>query len=309
MNPRHLSIRLLQVYIQVVRSGSISAAAQVLHLAQPTVSLQMKKLTDLVGDPLLEQRDGKTVTTDIGLDLYHAACDVITRLEDFDNELEAARGGETGHFSIGIVTTAKYVIPRILGAFSRQYPKIRTTLNIGNRAHVLHRFSRQEDDLYLFSHPPGGEGVQARRIIKNPLQLIAPPDHWATGLTGKGQAIPFEDIKNERFLIREPGSATRMMFEAWLSQNGQVLTDLMQIESNEAIRLGVASGLGLSVISEHTLQEGSGDCARLKVHGFPLESHWYLVQHGDRRLPYAAKKLSDFIDEKLQDCIRADWIP
>ena len=304
MNIRHLSVRQLQVFVAAVRSGNLSATARELHLTQPTVSLQVKRLADVLGEKLLEAREGTLVPTDAGQALYGAACDVLTRLEELNATLNQVRSGETGHFSIGIVTTAKYVVPRILGAFARQFPHVRITLNIGNRAHILQRFLQQADDLYLFSHPPTGEHVSATRIIKNPLQIIAPPDHWAAGRT----SLHFRELVSERFLLREPGSATRMMFEAWLSQQGLAIQDTMQIESNEAIRLSVASGLGLSVISEHTLQEGREHYALLQVEGFPLHSHWYIVQHEGRRLPYAAQSLMQFMGAHLQDCIRPDWI-
>jgi len=304
MNIRHLSVRQLQVFVAAVRAGNLSATARALHLTQPTVSLQIKRLSEVLGEKLLEQREGILVPTDAGQALHDAARDVLTRLEELSSTLDHVRSGAAGHISIGVVTTAKYVVPRILGAFARLYPHVQITLNIGNRAHVLQRFLQQADDLYLFSHPPTGEHVRATRIIKNPLQIIAPPDHWAAGRAD----LRFEDLLAERFLIREPGSATRMMFEAWLSQEGLALRNTMQIESNEAIRLSVASGLGLSVISEHTLQEGRENFAVLEVEGLPLHSHWYAVQHDGRRLSHAAQRLMQFIGAHLQDCIRADWI-
>ena len=299
MNIRHLSFRLLQVYIQVVRLGTISAAARALHLTQPTVSLQLKKLAEAVGEPLFEHRDGRLAATPVGAELYRAACDVLGRFDDFNHFIEQARGGNSGNLSIGIVTTAKYVVPRILGAFYRQFPNVNVTLNIGNRAHILGRFDRQDDDLYVFSHPPSGAAVRATRILRNPLQVIAPLDHWAIGK----QRLVFADLRRERFLVREPGSATRMMLDSWLTGHGMELGDTMQIESNEAIRLGVAAGLGLSVISAHTLQEGREQLAVLPVDGFPLESNWYLVSRKDRRLHYAAMQLIRFIAEHLRHCV------
>jgi DNA-binding transcriptional LysR family regulator len=299
MNVRHLSFRLLQVYIQVVRLGTVSAAARALHLTQPTVSLQLKKLAEAVDEPLFDSRDGRMVPTTVGDELYRAACDVLGRFEDFNGFIQQARGGNSGNISIGIVTTAKYVVPRILGAFYRQFPNVNVTLNIGNRAHILGRFARQEDDLYVFSHPPSGMEVQARRILSNPLQVIAPVDHWAVGRT----QLRFADLQRERFLIREPGSATRMMLESWLIGHGMELGNTMQIESNEAIRLSVAAGLGLSVISAHTLQEGRERLAVLPVDGFPLESNWYLVSRKDRRLQYAAMQLIEFMAEHLRHCV------
>ncbi|MEB0140628.1 MULTISPECIES: LysR family transcriptional regulator [unclassified Undibacterium] len=304
MNIRHLSFRLLQVYVQLVRSGTISAAARELHLTQPTVSLQLKKLREAVHDPLFETREGRMVLSHIGAELYSAACDVLIRFGDFNEFLEHARGGSSGHITIGIVTTAKYVMPRILGAFYRHFPQVNVTLHIGNRAHILERFAKQEDDLYVFSHPPSGQSVQAARILKNPLQLIAPLDHWAA----QQSALDFSQLRHERFLMREPGSATRMMFEAWLSAQGIELTNTMQIESNEAIRLSTASGLGLSVISAHTLQEGREQVLTLNVKGFPLESNWYLVSRKDRRLSAATMQLIRFMAAHLIDCVQADWV-
>jgi DNA-binding transcriptional LysR family regulator len=304
MNVLHLSFRLLQVYVQVVRLGNMSAAARSLHLTQPTVSLQLKKLSEAVGEQLLDNRQGRMVTTHIGDELYRAACDVLGRFDDFNVFLQEARGGSSGHINIGIVTTAKYVLPPILGAFYRQFPQVGVTLNVGNRAHILERFDKQEDDLYLFSHPPSGPHVLATRILKNPLQLIAPIDHWAAKL----KHLSFADLRHERFLIREPGSATRMMFESWLSSQGADLSNTMQIESNEAIRLSVASGLGLSVISAHTLEQGREKLAILPVDGFPLESNWYLVTRKDRRLSHAAMQLVRFIGEHLHECIEPAWV-
>ncbi|PWF44726.1 LysR family transcriptional regulator [Massilia glaciei] len=299
MDVRQLSFRLLQVFVHVARTRNISATARMLHLTQPTVSMQLKKLRDAVGEPLFHYHDGEMVLTDVGSELQLAARDVLGRFDDFDLFLGRLRGGSAGHINIGIVTTAKYVLPRILGPFYRQFPKITVTLSIGNRAHIMDRFARQDDDLYVFSHPPTGTTVQANRILKNPLQIIAPLDHWAAGRAG----LAFSEIRDERFLIREPGSATRMMFDAWLTGHGVELTDTMQIESNEAIRLSTASGLGLALISAHTLQEGRDEVKVLPVEGFPLESNWYLVSRKDRRLPHAAMQLIEFIADNLADCV------
>ena len=308
MDVRHLSFRLLQVYVQVVRLASVSAAARLLHLTQPTVSLQLKKLADEVGQPLLEYREGKVHTTYVGDALFQAASDVLSRFDDFSALLEEAKGGRSGTLSLGIVTTAKYVMPTILGAFDKMNPKIDVTLNVGNRAHILNRFAHQDDDLYLFSQPPSGEQVQACRIIKNPLQLLAPADHWATRYCEQGGELDFAQLKNERFLMREPGSATRMQFESWLSSQGVELSKTMQIESNEAIRLGVASGLGLAVLSTYTLAQSNDQFKILKVKGFPLNSHWYLVARKDKRLSASARRLVQFIAQHLTDCIEAQWV-
>lgn len=304
MDVRQLSFRLLQVYIKVVQEGGISAAARELHLTQPTVSLQLKKLSEVVKEPLLLSSHSGLQPTAAGLALYQAACDVLSRFDDLNSELNELNQGRRGSLSIAVVNTAQYLMPRILAPFYQRFPQIEVTLHIGNRAQILSRFEQQQDDIYLFSHPPGGEHVLATPIVKNPLQLIAPSDHWAVGR----QQLSFAQLKQERFLLREPGSATRMMFEAWLSSQGIQLSHSMQIESNEAIRLSVAAGMGLSVISGHTLLEGREKLAVLDVAGFPLNSHWYLVRNADKRLSYAAQSLTQFIAAHLPDCIEADWL-
>ncbi len=122
----------------------------------------------------------------LAMHYFRRRLDVLSRFDDFSALLEEAKGGRSGTLSLGIVTTAKYVMPTILGAFDKLNPKIDVTLNVGNRAHILNRFAHQDDDLYLFSQPPSGEQVQACRIIKNPLQLLAPADHWATRYCEQG---------------------------------------------------------------------------------------------------------------------------
>ena len=304
MDIRQLSFRLLQVYIKVVQLGNISAAARALHLTQPTVSLQLKKLSDVMQTPLLQPSRNGLQPTAAGQALYQAACDVISRFDDLNSELSELSSGRRGRLSIAVVNTAQYLMPRILGPFYQQYPHLEVTLHIGNRAQILNRFSEQQDDIYLFSHPPSGEHVVAKPIVKNPLKLIAPAGHWAA----TQRQLPFSALKQERFLLRENGSATRLMFEAWLSSQGIELSHSMQIESNEAIRLSVAAGLGLSVISGHTLLEGREKLAELDVLGFPLHSHWYLVRNAEKRLSDAAGALKQFIDQHLADCIEAEWL-
>lgn len=304
MNIRHLSFRLLQVYQAVVQHGSISQAARQLHLTQPTVSIQLKKLSEWAGEPLLETYQGLLVPTPVGAELYRASQDVLGRFADFSQFVQSARAGNSGSLSLGIVTTAKYILPRLLAEFSRRFPQIELTLNIGNRAQILSRFEQQQDDLFLFSHPPAGNQVLARRLLKNPLQLIAPPGHWGSGRTD----LTMADLQAERFLIREPGSATRLMLETWLSNQGLVLEKTMQIESNEAIRLSVASGLGLAVLSAHTLKAGTEAVQILPVKGLPLESHWYLVARRDRRLSATAMQLIRYLPDGLKQYLDPAWL-
>jgi len=300
MDSRHLSFRLLQVFRQVVQSGNITAASRLLHLTQPTVSLQLKKLSEVVGEPLFDYQHQKLQLTATGELLYQAAQDIDDRLSEFSQQLKQQRSGQSGNISLAVVNTAQYLLPNILAAFDQAFPAVQVTLHIGNRARILERFEQQQDHLYLFSHPPRGDNVEARSVVPNPLYIVAPRDHWAT----EAGLLHFDQLKQERFLLREPGSATRMTFDAWLSSQATALPHSMQIETNEAIRLSVIAGLGLAVLSAHTLPTQmllKQQLSVLSVQGFPLSSHWYLVQHANKRLPQAALKLQQFIEQHLRE--------
>lgn len=295
MDTRHLSFRLLQVFRQVVQNGSISSASRTLHLTQPTVSLQLKKLSEIIGEPLLHYHQQRLHLTPAGEALFQATIDIDERLAELTLQLQQQRSGSAGSLSLAVVNTAQYLLPSLLAEFATLYPKVTINLHIGNRAHILQRFEQQQDHLYLFSHPPRGSHVQAIPVVTNPLYLVAPKHHWATACP----EISFNQLKDERFLLREPGSATRMAFDTWLSGQATELTHTMQMESNEAIRLSVIAGLGIAVLSVHTLQEQKNEMAVLPVQGFPLHSHWYIVQHTQKRLPQAATILRGFIQQRL----------
>ncbi|QTP59384.1 LysR family transcriptional regulator [Billgrantia antri] len=304
MNVRHLTFRLLQVYVAVVRSGSVSEAARQLHLTQPTVSQQLRRLAEAVGEPLLQSGHGRLNTTEAGRELYRASREVLSRFDDFEDYLEALRGGKRGRFSIALVNTAQYVLPRLLGPYSHAFPDVDVTLHVGNRRQMLTRFERQDDDLYVFSHPPSLAHALAGRFLRNPLVVVAPQGHPLA----QRERIGMGELLEERFLLREPGSATRMMFESWLQEHGLSLGPTLQMASNEAIRVGVAAGMGLAVLSEHVLPPEHPDIAILPVADFPIESHWQFIVRRDRRLPHAALGFLSFAAGHLDECVETRFV-
>tara|TARA_R110002012_G_scaffold9587_11_gene44111 strand:- start:4324 stop:5283 length:960 start_codon:yes stop_codon:yes gene_type:complete len=295
MKIRQLTFRLLQVYADVVRTGSITATARRLHLTQPTVSQQLKRLRDIVGEPIVRQEEGRIVPTEVGQALYQLSQDLLSRADVFSQYLDEYNSGGRGHFSIGLVNTAQYVLPRLLGPFSQANPQVDVTVEIGNRQQMLNRFERHEDDIYIFSHPPGDEAVLAAPFLNNPLVVVGPADcRWA-GV----ENLTMEALKEERFLLREPGSATRHTFEAWLHGAGIELRSTQQIASNEAIRLAVASGMGLAVLSRHVVADSPKGVQELTLPGFPLKSRWHFVVRRERRLPPAAYRFLSFVESSL----------
>lgn len=295
MKIRQLTFRLLQVYADVVRTGSITATANRLHLTQPTVSQQLKRLREIIGEPIVRQEEGRVVPTEVGQALYQLSQDLLSRADVFDQYLDEYKRGGRGHFSIGLVNTAQYVLPRLLGPFSQDNPQVDVTVEIGNRQQMLNRFERHEDDIYVFSHPPMDNAVLAAPFLSNPLVVVGRQNcRWA-GMHG----LTMDALKEERFLLREPGSATRHTFDAWLYSAGIELRSTQQIASNEAIRLAVASGMGLAVLSRHVVSDSPNGVQELPLQGFPLKSRWHFVVRRERRLPPAAYRFLSFVQGSL----------
>ncbi|MGS0535453.1 LysR family transcriptional regulator [Pseudoalteromonas sp. SaAl2] len=304
MDLRHISFRLLEVFMSVVKTGSISETARSLHLTQPTVSLQMKRLQEAVGEPLVLMQQQKLVVTEAGLELFKTCQQVFGQFDDYKDFLTELRGGERGRCKIAMVNTAQYILPKLLGPYSNLHPHVELPLEIGNRAEVLARFERGEDDIYVFSHPPSLEHAQAARFLQNPLEFIVPFDHPLVNATD----ISLDELTRYRFLLREPGSATRMLFESELQTRGFVLSNSVQMASNEAIRVAVSSGMGVGVLSRHVLPLGEHGFKVLKVKDTQLASHWYFVVRTDRHISHAARSFLQFAQNNLEQYLDARWV-
>lgn len=277
MDLRHVNFRLLEVFTQVVEHRSISSAARLLHLTQPTISAQIRRLEDICGAQLLYRQGQKMLPTPAGETLYKAAGDTIRRMQECGDKLLSIRSGVAGELKIALVTTAQYVLPPLVARFNQHYPDIQVELRIGNRETTLQRYFHNKDDIYIFSHPPTDANADAQAFMQNELVLIAPQNHWASGQ----EKIDFQRLRDERFLVREPGSATGMVFDTWLASQGLHLSHRVQVESNEAIRVSVSAGSGLAVLSQHIVEHGNDPVSLLKVKGFPLPGRWYIVSRRD----------------------------
>ena len=304
MNIRQLSFRLLEVFMSVVKTGSISETARGLHLTQPTVSLQIKRLQEAVGEPLIIMQQQKLQITEAGMALFRTCQQVFGHFEDYQDYLAELKGGERGRCKIAMVNTAQYILPKLLGPYSNEHPHVELPLEIGNRSAVLARFERGEDDIYVFSHPPSLEHAKAGRFLQNPLVFIAANNHK---LAIKSH-VTLHDLVSERFLLREPGSATRMLFESELQSRGFVLSNTVQMASNEAIRVAVGSGMGLGVVSRHVLPPHDTSFCMLNVEDVNLASHWYFVVRTDRHLSHAARNFLKFAQLNLEQCLDKQWV-
>ncbi len=289
---KHGILPQLRVFEASARLGCFARAAEELHLAQPTVSVQMKKLSETVGFPLFEQVGKRIYLTAAGQRVYAGCNDVFRALSCLEERLTEMRGLDSGHLQLAVTSTAKYFAPRLLGAFIQRYPGVETSLHINNRSTLLERLRNNEDDLYMFANPPDQQEVMVQAILSNPLVVFACSDHPMAG----EKDIAFARLADEPFLIREPGSGTRMATLRLFERHGLTPKIRMELNTNEAIREAILAGLGVSILSRYTfgLEPEQTKLVCLDVEGFPLESHWHFVYPVGKHLSVAARAFMDF---------------
>lgn len=280
------TFRQLRLFLALAERGSITAAAEVCHVTQPTVSMQLRELADAVGLPLYEQIGKRLHLTAAGEALAETARRMLDEWLDFEQGINAMKGLEQGRLRVALVSTAKYFVPRLLGSFCREHPNIEIALEVLNRDGVVARLRENRDDLYIMSMPPENLDLEKHAFLDNPLVLIAPEGHRL-----KGQRLKLTDLSDERFILRERGSGTRLACDAHFARSAFVPAVRLELGSNEAIKQAVAGGLGLAVISRHALaaRPANDQLTILEVAGFPLQSRWFtLYPRGKRLSPVAA---------------------
>jgi len=291
---RRITFRQLQVFEAIARLENFTRAAEELFLTQPTVSMQIKKLEESIGVPLFEHIGKKVFLTAIGKELYQYARDILESIAHFEMQAADMQGMKTGHLRLAVVTTAKYYAPRMLGLFCQKYPGIEVSLKVTNRERLLDRLSENMDDLYIIGRPPNNNDSHFVPLIENPLVVIAAKNH---PLCDHPTPIPFEEVAKQQFIIRERGSGTRRAIENQFLSRGRNVIIKMELGSNEAIKHTVASGLGISILSRHTMSLGiqSGPLMELEVEGFPISWPWYIGYASGKRLSVVTKTFLDFI--------------
>ncbi len=292
---RHATFRQLEIFEAIARHLSFTRAADTLHLTQPTVSMQIKKLSDTVGEPLLHQVGKRIELTETGQSLAVAARDIFAVLERFEEDQAARSGLQRGRLRLASVTTASYFAPKLLGEFSRRYPGIEVSLRVCNREQLIASFNARLDELYILGTPPEEAALVATAFQENPLVPIAAPDHPLANASG----ISLATLASQRWLLRENGSGTRKAVERLFAQHGLSLQPRLELGSNEAIKHAVLAGLGISALSRQVLDlHPPGQFAVLDVEGFPIRSHWYVARNSAAPVSAAASAFERFLVEQ-----------
>jgi len=289
----NITIRQLKIFQAVARYNGFTRAAEELYLTQPAVSMQVKQLEVQVGLPLFEQVGKKIFLTEAGREMLHYAKQISGHLSEAEAVFSALKGIQRGSLDISVASTANNFGTKLLAAFSREHPSVTIKLDVTNRETLLKQLADNEKDLVIMGKPPENSELEATPFLDNPLVVIAPSNHpWV-----KEKKIDPERLRDRTFVVRERGSGTRMLMERFFESHDIPFEPGMEMTSNEAIKQAVEAGLGLAVVSIHTLalELETARLAMLDVIDFPIMRHWYVVHPRSKRLSPVAQAFREFV--------------
>ncbi|WP_134678576.1 LysR family regulator CbbR [Paracoccus ravus] len=290
-----VTLRQLRTLRAVIENGSLTGAAADLGLSAPAVHGQLRSLEDLMSAPLvLRGEHGAFVPTDEGLAILEAEAQISVALESCARRVAALQSGLTGNVSLGVVSTGKYFAPRLVAELRRALPDVEVTLKIGNRDAVIQWLGARAVDLAIMGRPPRSPAVVAEPVGPHPHVIVAPPDH---PLADADPALP-QDLLAETFLARERGSGTRILMTRFLDRIGEGATwRMVEMGTNETIKQAVIAGLGIALISLHTVTEElrAGRLISLRAIGLPIQRSWFLIRREDTALSPAGTRIHDHI--------------
>ncbi|UXL38552.1 LysR family transcriptional regulator [Pseudomonas fragi] len=294
-----ITFRQLQVFNEVCDLRSYSRAAEEMSLTQPAVSLQIRQLEELIGQPLFDYVGKKLYMTEAAEALQLASRDIFGRLENLDMQLSDMLGSLQGQLKLAVESSAKYFVPHLFAAFKRQHPEVNLQLTVVNRAQAVRRLSDNRDDLVIMSMVPQDMGLEFLPFLNNPIVAVAPTDH---PLCNRGP-LHLQDLEPYTLLMREQGSGTRMACEEYFKEKRVHFSQTLEVSSNESQRECAVAGLGVALLTRHavSLELATGLLRELPVEELPLYRSWCVVQAKAKRLSPVAHAFLGFIrTERLQ---------
>lgn len=298
---RHVTVRQLRVFVEAAQVLSFARVAERLNLTPAGVSFQIRQVELQCGFELFERSGRKVALTDAGRTLLGYARQILRTLDDADQAMAALKGVSGGHVAIGLVSTAKYIVPHMVSHFQAQYPGVAIELIDGNRRQVLDALGAGAVDLAIMGQPPEGADVVAEAFAPHPSVIVAPPSHPLAALA----TLAPRELAGEAFVVREVGSGTRGLMDRFFETTGLPPRIAMSSSSNEMIKQAVMAGMGVALISRHTigLELGLGMIAVLGVEGFPLMRSWFVVHRRSMPLLPVHSRLRAFLIEEGRNII------
>jgi DNA-binding transcriptional LysR family regulator len=265
-----MNLHHLRLFAAVVEHGGFTKAATTLNLSQPAVSKSLAELEKQIGLPLIDRSGRSLALTDAGRALYERARELFGVERMAEQELREIRGVKRGVLRVAASTTiATYMLSPYLGRFRLRHPRVRIQVLSANTRTVVKMLLESRVDVALVEGPVTHARVEAHAWRDDELLVIAPPDHHLLSQ----EIIDVSMLSGESFLVREPGSGTRVVSARALALHGVRLTNTMRVGGTEAIKQGVAAGLGLAIVSRAAAadQLELGKIAVLPVRGFTIK--------------------------------------
>jgi DNA-binding transcriptional LysR family regulator len=304
MSIQYASLRQLRVFEAAALHLSFSKAAEALHLTQPGVSMHIKELEAHAGLPLFERVGRKLFVTEAGQELLLHAREITGSLKDAEDALDRFRGLRRGRINLAVVSTAKYFVPRLLALFRKEYPQLEIRLAVNNRDSVIAQLVANEVDLAIMGRSPQTLDTVAEPFAQNPHVIIAPPDHPLASR----RRIMESTVAKETFIVREPGSGTRLAMQQFFEERNLRCIVGMEMASSETIKQAVMAGMGISFISRHTidLELQMRRLVMLDVRGLPVVRYWHVAHLAKKRLSPTAAAFREFVLLRGRELLRAD---
>ena len=300
---RTLTLQQIQTLKAIAEAGSLVGAATHLNMTPAALSARLKGLEGAVGLPLFDRTSAGLRLNPAGRVALESAAGIERAVREFVEAMHAVKTGQGGRLSVGAVSTAKYFAPRLIAAFLARHPKLELRFLIGNRAQTIDSLRAMDVEIALAGRPPADMPIAKVALGPHPYVMIAPPGHR---LAGAGR-IARQQLAGEAFLFREPGSGTRSLFEYFIGDTEIRRVQLgMELGSNETIKQAVMAGLGIALISAHTIDAelADGRLVCLDVEGLPIVRQWFVMHRTDRPLSPAASAFRDFAEAQ-----GADFLP
>jgi DNA-binding transcriptional LysR family regulator len=290
---KNATLRQLKVFESVARNLSFSRAAEELHLTQPAVSTQVKKLEDHAGLPLFEQLGKKIHLTPAGVEMLHSGRAIIQQFKELEEAMTQFKGVSGGKLNVAVISAGDYFFPRLLVEFASRHSGVTLDFNVWNREELLEQLAGNLTDLAIMVRPPLDMDTVNEAFAPHPYVIVAAPGHPLAGR----KRVPVSRLAREPFIVREKGSDTWNSMQEGFGRHLAELNIAMEIKSTETIKQAVMAGMGVSFLSAHTISRElrAGSLAVLDVQGFPLMLHWYVVHRKAKRLPPVAQAFRSFL--------------
>jgi len=294
-----ITFRQLVIFREVARSGSFTLAAKQLHLSQPAISMQVKQMEHLIDSPLTERIGKKIRLTEIGNIVLDYSEKILANKEAMEQTITSMLGTNQGTFQLAVPDTANQFVTLLLARFRKAHPGITIHLQIHNRAGLLQALENNTTDMVIMGQPPKQLELIATRFMSNPLVAIGHPEN---PLCHK-QQIPLSEVVSMDFVVRELGSGTRIAMKRFFENHDLHLNNFMEMPNNEAIKQAVAAGLGLGIVSLHTLQQelALNQVKVLDVQHLPILRQWFIVYRKQRQLSPAMQLFRAFAIEETKE--------